>query len=117
MPGECRSTYEQSRLSRECLPGGLNFFALAPFVSWCFIHNKTYGTLRSAGNTVKCQYKVAPSKGKKQGDPSIVGYLYDAAGPRNLIIDLKSHTTVMVAAPPTLTPLATSVPQPPRLPR
>ena len=44
--------------------------------------------LRSAGHSVKCQYKVAPSEGKKRGDLEIVGYLRDATGPRNLVIDL-----------------------------
>ena len=43
---------------------------------------------RSAGHSVKCQYKVAPSQGKKRGDLEIVGYLRDATGPRNLVIDL-----------------------------
>ena len=44
--------------------------------------------LRSGGHSVKCQYKVAPSEGKKRGDLEIVGYLRDATGPRNLVIDL-----------------------------
>ena len=44
--------------------------------------------LRSVGHSVKCQYKVAPSEGKKRGDLEIVGYLRDATGPRNLVIDL-----------------------------
>jgi len=44
--------------------------------------------LRSAGHSVKCQYKVAPSEGGKREDLEIVGYLRDATGPRNLVIDL-----------------------------
>ena len=43
---------------------------------------------RSAGHSVKCQYKVAPSQGQKRGDLEIVGYLRDSTGPRNLVIDL-----------------------------
>ena len=41
--------------------------------------------LRSAGHTVKCQYKVAPSEGKKRGHLETVGYLRDATGPSNLV--------------------------------
>ena len=38
--------------------------------------------------SVKYQYRVAPSEGKKQWDLEIVWYLRDATGPRNLVIDL-----------------------------